>query len=66
MVGLGICTPYMARQALEIDPTVAALLPCGAVVVKTMVGSSVGFLDPCGSSLRWQHCNGYGVPFGYG
>ena len=46
VVGLGVCMPELARQALELDPTVAALLPCGAFVAETPEGMSVGFLDP--------------------
>ena len=46
VVGLGVCMPELARQALELDPTVAALLPCGAFVAETPEGTSVGFLDP--------------------
>ena len=46
VVGLGVCMPELARQALELDLTVAALLPCGAFVAETPEGTSVGFLDP--------------------
>ena len=46
VVGLGVCMPELARQALELDPAVAALLPCGAFVAETPEGTSVGFLDP--------------------
>ncbi|MGY2896439.1 DUF302 domain-containing protein [Deinococcus sp. UYEF24] len=46
VVGLGICSPDLARQALELDPDVAALLPCGAFVIGTPAGTKVGFLDP--------------------
>ena len=46
VVGLGVCSPDLARQALELDPDVAALLPCGAFVIGTSAGTEVGFLDP--------------------
>ncbi len=46
VVGLGVCSPDLARQALELDPSIAALLPCGAFVIDTQNGTEVGFLDP--------------------
>ena len=46
VVGLGVCSPDLARQALELDPSIAALLPCGAFVIESLVGTEVGFLDP--------------------
>lgn len=46
VIGLGVCMPDLARQALELDPTSAALLPCGAFVAEMPEGTSVGFLDP--------------------
>ena len=46
VVGLGVCSPDLARQALELDPSIAALLPCGAFVIGTPAGTEVGFLDP--------------------
>ncbi|GGL79221.1 hypothetical protein GCM10010840_16340 [Deinococcus aerolatus] len=46
VVGLGVCSPDLARQALELDPSVAALLPCGAFVSGMQTGTEVGFLDP--------------------
>lgn len=46
VVGLGVCSPDLARQALELDPDVAALLPCGAFVIESPAGAEVGFLDP--------------------
>ena len=46
VVGLGVCSPDLARQALELDPSIAALLPCGAFVIETSAGTEVGFLDP--------------------
>jgi uncharacterized protein (DUF302 family) len=46
VVGLGVCSPDLARQALELDPDIAALLPCGAFVIGSRTGTEVGFLDP--------------------
>ena len=43
---LGACNPQLAHRALEIDPRIAALLPCN-VVVRTEGGSTVvEALDP--------------------
>ena len=43
---LGACNPQLAHRALQIDPRVAALLPCN-VVVRTEQGSTiVEALDP--------------------
>lgn len=46
IVGLGVCIPGLASQVLEVDATMAALLPCGAFVAETPEGTTVGFLDP--------------------
>ncbi|MEW6420372.1 MAG: DUF302 domain-containing protein [Deinococcota bacterium] len=46
VVGLGVCSPGLAQQALSVDPAIAALLPCGAYVSEDNQGVTVGLLDP--------------------
>lgn len=43
---LGACSPAFAQQALEIDPSVALLLPCNVVVEPAATGTSVSVVDP--------------------
>jgi uncharacterized protein (DUF302 family) len=43
---LGACNPNLAHQALEIDPSVALLLPCNVVVEQTAAGTKVSAVDP--------------------
>ncbi len=44
---LGACNPTFAHQALEIDPTVALLLPCNVVLEPAAQGGTrVSAVDP--------------------
>jgi uncharacterized protein (DUF302 family) len=43
---LGACRPQLAHQALETDPSIAALLPCNVVVRETSAGCVVEAIDP--------------------
>lgn len=43
---LGACRPQLAHQALEVDPRVAALMPCNVVVTALETGSLVEVMDP--------------------
>lgn len=46
VVGLGVCDPRLARQALLAEPLVAALLPCGVFAIESQAGTTLGALDP--------------------
>lgn len=43
---LGACNPGFANRALEIDPSVALLLPCNVVVEAVEGGTRVSAVDP--------------------
>jgi len=43
---LGACNPTLARQALQIDPSVSLVLPCNVVVEATDNGTKVAAVDP--------------------
>jgi uncharacterized protein (DUF302 family) len=43
---LGACNPTLAHRALEIDQSVALLLPCNVVLDETESGTRVRVVDP--------------------
>jgi uncharacterized protein (DUF302 family) len=43
---LGACNPGFAHQALELDPTVALVLPCNVVLESEGTGTRVSVVDP--------------------
>ena len=43
---LGTCSPMLAHQALELDPSVALLLPCNVVLEPDGGGTRVRIVDP--------------------
>ena len=43
---LGACNPTLAHRALEIDPTVALVLPCNVVLEPVDAGTRVRIMDP--------------------
>lgn len=43
---LGACNPHLAHAALELDPTVALLLPCNVVVEAIDGGTRIMAVDP--------------------
>jgi uncharacterized protein (DUF302 family) len=46
VIGFGVCNPSLAHQALSLETSLAAMLPCGAFIAETAEGTQVGFLDP--------------------
>jgi uncharacterized protein (DUF302 family) len=43
---LGACNPQLAHEALQIDPSVALVLPCNVVLESTGSGTLVSVVDP--------------------
>ena len=43
---LGACNPHFAHRALQIDPSVALLLPCNVVLETTAAGTRISVVDP--------------------
>ncbi len=43
---LGACNPYFAEEALQIDPSVALVLPCNVVLDATPTGTRISVVDP--------------------
>ncbi len=43
---LGACNPHFAHEALQLDPSVALLLPCNVVLETTMAGTRISVVDP--------------------
>jgi uncharacterized protein (DUF302 family) len=46
LVILGACNPTLANRALELDPTVALVLPCNVVLEQADGGTRVRVVDP--------------------
>ncbi len=43
---LGACNPYFAHEALQIDPSVALVLPCNVVLEPAGSGTRIAVIDP--------------------
>ena len=43
---LGACNPTFANRSLEIDPSVALVLPCNVVLEATTAGTHIAIVDP--------------------
>jgi uncharacterized protein (DUF302 family) len=46
LVILGACNPTLANRALELDPSVALVLPCNVVLEQADDGTRVRVVDP--------------------
>ena len=46
LVILGACNPTLANRALELDPSVALVLPCNVVLEQADAGTRVHVVDP--------------------
>jgi uncharacterized protein (DUF302 family) len=46
LVILGACNPTLANRALEVDPSVALVLPCNVVLEQADDGTRVQVVDP--------------------
>lgn len=43
---LGACRPELAHRALEVDPSLALVLPCNVVLASLAEGTRVSVVDP--------------------
>ena len=43
---LGTCNPNFAHRALQLDPTVALLIPCNVVLEPEGPGTRIAIVDP--------------------
>lgn len=43
---VGACNPHLAGRALDVEPSIGALLPCNVVVRQTEQGVAVEPMDP--------------------
>jgi len=43
---LGACNPNFAHRALQLDPTVALLIPCNVVLEPEGTGTRIAIVDP--------------------
>ena len=46
---LGACNPGMARQAIEMEPNIGAMLPCNVILRELENGIQVSAIDPVAS-----------------
>ena len=48
---LGACNPGMARQAIDMEPNIGAMLPCNVILRELENGIQVSAIDPVASMM---------------
>ena len=48
---LGACNPGMARQAIDMEPNIGAMLPCNVILRELEDGIQVSAIDPVASMM---------------
>lgn len=46
---LGACNPSMAKEAIELEPRIGAMLPCNVILRELADGTEVSAIDPVAS-----------------
>ncbi len=52
---LGACNPGMAKQAIEMEPNIGAMLPCNVILRKVDGGVQVSAIDPVASMIAIEN-----------
>ncbi|MDJ0778945.1 MAG: DUF302 domain-containing protein [Gammaproteobacteria bacterium] len=52
---LGACNPGMAKQAIEMEPNIGAMLPCNVILRKVGGGVQVSAIDPVASMIAIEN-----------
>ncbi len=52
---LGACNPGMAKQAIEMEPNIGAMLPCNVILRAVDGGVQVSAIDPVASMLAIEN-----------
>lgn len=58
---LGACNPGMAKQAIEMEPNIGAMLPCNVILRAVDGGIQVSAVDPVASMLAIENDDLKGV-----
>lgn len=52
---LGACNPGMAKQAIEMEPNIGAMLPCNVILRAVDGGVQVSAIDPVASMIAIEN-----------
>ncbi len=52
---LGACNPGMAKQAIEMEPNIGAMLPCNVILRAVDGGVQISAVDPVASMLAIEN-----------